>query len=106
MAITEVQFRNVSSPGGSRLSLVGGTIASAATVAPVGFMTYITGTTEITTITIPYAGFAGKLVFLPDDVFTLNTGGNIAVAASAVAARAMVLFYDTLNKTWYPSYVA
>ena len=105
MPITEPGYLAISSPGGSKLSLVGGTIASAATVAPVAFMTYITGTAEIATITLPYPAFSGKIVFIPEGAFTLANTGNIAVAATAVADRAMVLFYSPAATKWYPSYV-
>jgi hypothetical protein len=106
MPITEPGYLAVSSPGGSKLSLVGGTIASAATVAPVAFMTYITGTAEIVNITLPYPAFSGKIVLLPEGAFTWTAAGNIAVLGTATADRALVLFYNAATTKWYPSYVA
>ena len=84
----------------------GATLASAATVTPTHRVHYISGTAEITTITLPYPGFMGDVVFIPAGAFTLNTGGNIAVAATAVAKRAMRLTYSVKMGLWYPSYLS
>ena len=84
------------------------TIASAATVAPTTYLSVITGTTAITTITIPYAGFQGTLAFVWTDAGTLTscigTGGNIAVASTPVRYKVMFLTYNPIAVKWYPSY--
>jgi hypothetical protein len=70
------------------------TIASAGTIAPVGFMTVLTGNVAITAITPPvththmlcivFAGTAG-----------ITAGNNIANTKASVAAEAMLLVYNS-----------
>ena len=95
------KFRHV---GTLQNDISGGNLASAATIAPTGYLNYVTGSVEITTITVPYTGFAGSIVLIPDAAFTLATGGNIAKAAQGVQYRAMKMTY--VNGYWYPEYVA
>ena len=64
-----------------------GTIASAATIAPVTYITHVTGTSAITTITLPSgmsATYVGCLKLWPDAAFTWATGGNILTSGTAV----------------------
>lgn len=91
--------------GGRQCNLVGIDIASAATVAPVNQMHTVTGTAAIVTITLPYTGFQGTLVFLPTGAFTWTTAGNIAVAGTAVVSRALTMTYNPSTAKFYPSYV-
>lgn len=81
----------------------GTVIASATTIAPTSYMTHVSGTTEITTITVP-AGCAQTctIVLIPDGAFTLATGGNIAEASTADANQALFMVWD--GAAWYPSY--
>lgn len=70
-----------------------GTIASAAAIAPVGFITKISGTAAIVNITPPVNG-AHMLVLIPLAAFTFTTAGNIMTAGTAVINSPMLLFYD------------
>ena len=95
-------------PVGSALSVKPGTIASAATIAPQSYLTRITGTTPITTITPPVTGVCTiALVFTTGATANaINTGGNIAAAWTSVADRPIQLTYDPRTALWYPHTVA
>jgi len=81
------------------------TIASAGTIAPVNFITRVSGTTAINTITPPIGvNQGGMIILLPSNTWTLTTAGNIQLAATAVTNRAMVMIYDKDLAKWYPSY--
>jgi hypothetical protein len=87
---------------------VGSPIASADTIVPKAPLTHVTGTRQITTITVPpqfaQSGFGGCLRLIPDGAFTTGTGGNIAAASTAVVSRILELCYDSTTAKWYPSY--
>lgn len=78
------------------------TIASAATVAPSTFLTFISGTVAIATITPPVTG-AHMLVF----VFTtttptaFTTTGNIKAVATPTTNLPVVLVYNPIEGKYY-----
>lgn len=75
-------------------------VASATEIAPLGSVTHVTGTAEITTIDPPAQCPATcEVVLIPDGRFTLATGGNIAQASSVVVGRPLRLVYD--GEMWY-----
>ena len=80
------------------------TIASAATIAPQSFLSYITGTTAIATIVPPVTGSC-LLMFIPTGVLpAFLTTGNIATAgvgAISVAGQAFFMIYDPKVGKWY-----
>ena len=82
----------------------GGTIASANTINPKSTIVFVSGTTAIQNITVPYFGFAGSITLIPTSspTFTTIAGGNIAIASTAVFGRALTM--TILGSTWYPSY--
>jgi len=82
------------------------TIASATTVAPTTYTTFISGTTAIATITVPTNILAtgGQIVLIPTGIFTTTTAGNIALASTAVVSKALIMTYDATTAKWYPSY--
>ncbi len=63
------------------------TIASAATIAPTGFLTLLTGTTNISTITPPVTG-VHMLAFISSGATPFVTGGGSdgAIAANVTLA--------------------
>ena len=85
------------------------TIASAATIAPVNPIVFVSGTAAISTITAP-TGFStsgGQITLIPTGVFTTTTGGGaggIALASTAVVSKALIMTYDSVTAKWYPSY--
>jgi hypothetical protein len=83
-------------------------IASATTIAPTAQIFHVSGTTAIATITAPTActqtGMGCEITIIPDGLFTTTTGGNIALASTAVVSRALIMTYDPATVKWYPSY--
>lgn len=95
------RFYGVVSTGGAAP-----TIASAATIAPTKPITFISGTTQINTITAPtgIATSGGQITLIPTGLFTTGTSGNIALATTAVVSKALIMTYDSTTTKWYPSY--
>ena len=88
---------------------IGTAIASASTIAPITPIVHITGTTGISTITVPSncntSGEVGcSISLVPDGLWSTATGGNIAIASTAVVSRALTMIYDPATALWYPSY--
>lgn len=80
------------------------TIASAATIAPTTFLSFITGTTQIATITprVPNAMQMIALVFATTNTGVFLTTGNIEVTTTTVTHNTPVLLvYDPLTAKWY-----
>jgi hypothetical protein len=81
------------------------TLASAATIAPTCFLTFVTGTVGVGTITPPIAG-AHLLAF----IFTNGspgatiTTGNIILATTVVQNKMLLMAYDPVSNKYYPSY--
>jgi hypothetical protein len=82
------------------------TIASATTIAPTNKITFISGTVQITTITVPasMASSGGQLTLIPTGAFTTATSGNIALGSTAVVSKTLIMTYDSGTNKWYPSY--
>lgn len=80
------------------------TIASAATVAPSTFLTFISGTVAIATVTPPVSG-AHMLVF----IFTtttptaFTTTGNIKAVATPTTNLPVVLIWNPAENKYYAS---
>lgn len=82
------------------------TIASAATIAPTTRIVFVSGTTQINTITAPapISSGGGQITLIPTGLWTTGTTGNIAIATTAVVSRALIMTYDATTTKWYPSY--
>jgi hypothetical protein len=98
---TEAEWERFREPGGTQHGIQGALLTSAATIAPTHKIHTITGTAEVTTITVPYTGFAGTITLIPDGAFTFATGGNVAAAYTAVANRAVHVTYVPSAALWY-----
>lgn len=96
------QTQTLSLIGGQLNNVVGPILASATTIAPTCRIHHVSATVAIATITPPYTGFQGSIVLIPDAAFTTVTTGNIALASTGVANKAMELNFD--GSKWYPSY--
>lgn len=83
------------------------TLASATTIAPTTPIVFVSGTTAIVTITAPspISLGGGQITLVPTGVFTWTTGGNIALAGTAVVSKAITFTFDVTTTKWYPSYV-
>ena len=82
------------------------TIASATTIAPTAYITFISGTTSIATITVPQTLLrtGGQITLIPTGIFATTTAGNIALITTTVVSKALIMTYDAVTTKWYPSY--
>lgn len=78
------------------------TIASTTTVAPSGFLTFISGTTAIATVTPPIAG-AHLLcfIFTTTTPVAFTTTGNIKTVATPTTSIPMFLVYNPVDAKYY-----
>jgi hypothetical protein len=84
----------------NKLQQAPNTIASAATIAPSTFMTYVTGTVAVATITPPVTGQHMLVLIYTDATPTAMTNtGNIASITVPTINLPTLMFYDPkLNK--------
>lgn len=84
------------------------TIASATTIAPSTFMTFVSGTTDVAQITPPLEGqHMLCLIFTDAAPGDLLTTGNILVGTTTVAQdKPVLLFYDPNQAKYYPGQLA
>lgn len=88
-----------------RFISVGVALASAATIAPRAYVTHVTGTTAINTVTVPPGLMnGGEIKLIPDALWSTTTAGNLAVATTAVIGKLLILTYDANTGKFYPSY--
>ena len=82
------------------------TIASASTIAPTKYISLVSGTTTINTITAPSAlsGSGGQITLIPTGLWSTSISGNIALATTAVVNKALIMTYNSGTALWYPSY--
>ncbi len=102
--MSEALFQNLSTVQGP-LQPKPVTLASAATVVPTGFLTFISGTVDIATVTPPING-VHVLMFIftnasPGDILTT---GNVLIGTTTVAQNSQVLMtYDPIQQKYYPA---
>lgn len=101
----DVDFQNLSTVH-SNLQPKPVTIASAATVAPSTFLSFISGTTAIATVTPPVSG-AHLLVFIftTTTPVAFTTTGNIKYVATPTQNLPMFLVYNPVENKYYPGEV-
>lgn len=106
-----LQIRDVSTNGASIdatnvLQAIGADVASASTITPTGQSFRITGTTTINTINTPagWTGFQGRVCAVPTGLWATGTGGNIAIASTAVVGKTLCWTYLQASGKWHPSY--
>lgn len=81
------------------------TLASAATIAPTTFMTTVSGTVPVTTITPPVTGqHMLALRFITASPGVTGTTGNIGISTTTVVNKILQMFYDPTTAKYYPSY--
>jgi hypothetical protein len=80
------------------------TLASATTIAPTTFITFVSGTTDVAQITPPVTGAHMLcLIFTNASPGDILTTGNVLVGTTTVAQNAPVLlFYDPASAKYYP----
>lgn len=78
------------------------TIASAATIAPVNRLTFVTGTVQVATITPPTTGYCEVVLCFTDNApGALLTSGNIKTAYTPITNRPFSLMYDPSSAKWW-----
>ncbi len=78
------------------------TIAAAATIAVVSRLTFVTGTTQVATITPPVSGYCEiSLCFTNGSPGALLTTGNIKSAYTPIQNRPFTLQYDPSSAKWW-----
>lgn len=83
------------------------TLASAATIAPTTFLTDVTGTVQVETITAPVTGtHMIALNFTNASPGAFLTTGNIKTAYTPVQNRPILLIYNPIDKKYYVLTVA
>jgi hypothetical protein len=114
------QFREILEQTNSQIQGVGEDIASDTTIRPTHFIHRVSGAEAIENINPPNAqrgvesdhltprlvsSFTGPIVLIPTSgsSWTLATGGNIALAATSVDFKALLVIFD--GESWFPSYV-
>lgn len=82
------------------------TLASASSITVTRPVHFVSGTTTISTISVPtiMGNTGGQITLIPTGLWSTNTAGNIALATTAVVNKALIMTYDTASNKWYPSY--
>ncbi len=81
------------------------TLAAAATIAPTTFLTFLTGTVPVATITPPVTG-SHLLGFVATSATgpTTVTTGNVILASILITNKLLLLAYDPITAKYYPTY--
>lgn len=69
------------------------TVTAAATIAPTTFLTFVTGTTNLATITPPVTGAHMLAMVFSTTALQVVTTGNILVGSTTIVANVPVLFF-------------
>ena len=101
-----VTYDNASYSGLNANSAAAPTLASAGTITPVETVNFVSGTTTVSTITVPssFSAGGGQITLIPTGLWATNTAGNIALATTAVVSKTLTMTYDSATGKWYPSY--
>ena len=81
---------------------IGSDVASASEITPTGQIFHVTGTVGISKINLPYTGFTGNIIIIPDGIFSWAAAVNIAIQGTSVVDKPLTFTYD--GAYWYPSY--
>lgn len=99
--MSDLDFQNFSTVQ-SKLQPQPVTLAAATTIAPTTFLTFITGTTVVGTITPPVTGcHMLALIFTDGSPGTLATSGNILTAVVPTQNIPTFLLYDPIQSKYY-----
>jgi hypothetical protein len=83
------------------------TFAAAATIAPQTRLTFLTGTTQVATITPPVTGYHELvLIFTDANPGALLTTGNIKTAYTPLQNKSFSLHYDPATAKYWTEAVA
>jgi hypothetical protein len=91
--MSDLLFQNFSTVQSDQQPLPA-TVASATAIAPTTFLSKVTGSTEIDTISPPVTGCHMLALVSVDGAVVLGTSGNILVGYTTVQNRVIFLVYD------------
>ena len=99
--MSDLNFQNFSTVQSNKQPLPA-TIASAATIAPTTFLTMVTGTTQVATITPPVTGsHMLALVFTNANPGAFLNSGNIEGTKDPAQYECVLLVYDPITAQYY-----
>ncbi len=76
------------------------TLASSTTIAPTTFLTYISGTAQVATVTPPINGVHMLVLVFTDSPGTFLTSGNVSQAIVPTQNLPTFLFYNPITATY------
>jgi hypothetical protein len=89
----------------SSVQLAPATIASSAVIAPTTFLSFISGSVPLATITPPVSGaHLLAFVFTSASPGVTATTGNIAIATTTVLSKMLLMAWSPTTNKYYPSY--
>lgn len=98
----DLMFQNLSTAQGSQ-NIKPNTVASAATIAPSSFITFVTGTVAVVNITPPLEGqHMLVLIYTNAAPVAFTTAGNIKRIATPVQNIPMILLWNPNDSKYYP----
>jgi hypothetical protein len=103
--MADLDFQNFSTVQSAAMAKAA-TIPAAATIAPTGLITHITGTTQLATITPPVSGDHVLILIFPDAMGAMATSGNIAVAADPGVNIPVFMVYSSKYAKYYPGAIS
>lgn len=99
--MADIDFQNFSTVQSDKQPFPN-TVASAATLAPITKLTFVTGTVQVGVITPPVSGYHElTLCFTNASPGLLLTTGNIQVAYQPIQNRPIDFCYDPLTKKYW-----
>lgn len=100
--MNELDFQNLSTVQ-SKVQPKPVTIASSTTIAPTTFLSFISGTTAIATVTPPLPDSVHMLcfIFTTTTPTAFTTAGNIKIITTPTANLPFFLVYDPLTAKYY-----
>jgi hypothetical protein len=102
MSSQDTLFQALSTVQGSQYPNVPNTIASTTTIAPSSFITFVSGTTAVATITPPITGqHMITLIFTNASPAALATTGNLTNTLAPTQNVPVLAFYNPLSATYY-----
>jgi hypothetical protein len=99
--MADLDFQNLSTVQ-SGIQPKAATLPAAATIAPTTFVTLITGTTQLVTVTPPVQGDHMLVMIFPDAMGAFATSGNIKVAANPDVNIPVLMVYNSKEGKYYP----
>jgi hypothetical protein len=96
------------SPGGVQGGKVNPTTVASTTAmpAPTALITFVSGTTSITTIALPFPNFQGFFIYIPTGAMAAASGGTatataLPIAAAFTATANVPVLVVTDGNNWY-----